>query len=87
MNAMAAVSSYPTTKVAPPYVANLSRAAMIRRGIDTTVRIMTMTGRCLCGHVHLPDGSASSAKYNSADPSKGHDHTFFVQHSRDVFAD
>jgi len=33
------------------------------------------------------DGSATSAKYNSTDPNKGHDHTFFVQHSRDVFAD
>ena len=36
---------------------------------------------------HLPDGSASSAKYNSADPNKGNDHTYFVQHSREVFAD
>lgn len=36
---------------------------------------------------HLPDGSASGAKYNRTDPNKGHDHTFFVQHSRDVFAD
>jgi hypothetical protein len=36
---------------------------------------------------HLPDGSATSAKYNAEDPNKGHDHTFFVQHSRDVFAD
>jgi Fe-S-cluster-containing hydrogenase component 2 len=36
---------------------------------------------------HVPDGSASSAKYNSADPNKGADHTFFIQHSRDVFAD
>jgi NAD-dependent dihydropyrimidine dehydrogenase PreA subunit len=36
---------------------------------------------------HVPDGSATSAKYNSADPNKGHDHTFFIQHSRDVFAD
>jgi Fe-S-cluster-containing hydrogenase component 2 len=35
---------------------------------------------------HVPDG-ASGAKYNSEDPNKGHDHTFFVQHSRDVFAD
>jgi Fe-S-cluster-containing hydrogenase component 2 len=35
---------------------------------------------------HVPDGSAR-AKYNSADPNKGHDHSFFVQHSRDVFAD
>ena len=35
---------------------------------------------------HLPDGSPN-AKYNTADPNKGHDHTFFVQHSRDVFAD
>ena len=36
---------------------------------------------------HLPDGSATSAKYNATDPNKGHDHTFFLQHSRDVFAD
>jgi Fe-S-cluster-containing hydrogenase component 2 len=35
---------------------------------------------------HLPDGSAS-AKYNADDPNKGHDHTFFIQLSRDVFAD
>ena len=34
----------------------------------------------------LPDGS-SGAKYNKADPHKGHDHTFFLQLSRDVFAD
>ena len=36
---------------------------------------------------HLPDGSGHSAKYNAADPNKGHDHTFFMQHSRDVFSD
>jgi Fe-S-cluster-containing hydrogenase component 2 len=36
---------------------------------------------------HVPDGSARSAKYNSDDPNKGHDHTFFTQLSRDVFAD
>ena len=35
---------------------------------------------------HVPDGSPR-IKYNSTDPNKGHDHTFFVQHSRDVFAD
>jgi Fe-S-cluster-containing hydrogenase component 2 len=35
---------------------------------------------------HVPDGSPN-IKYNSADPNKGHDHTFFVQHSRDVFSD
>jgi len=35
---------------------------------------------------HVPDGS-SKAHYNSNDPNKGHDHTFFIQHSRDVFAD
>ena len=27
---------------------------------------------------HLPDGTPT-AKYHSADPNKGHDHTFFVQ--------
>ena len=36
---------------------------------------------------HLPDGSPTSAKYNANDPNKGHDHTFFFQHSYDVFAD
>jgi Fe-S-cluster-containing hydrogenase component 2 len=35
---------------------------------------------------HLPDGGPG-AKYNAADPNKGHDHTFFIQHSLDVFAD
>jgi Fe-S-cluster-containing hydrogenase component 2 len=35
----------------------------------------------------VPDGSPTTAKYNAADPNKGNDHTFFVQHSRDVFAD
>jgi len=34
----------------------------------------------------VPDG-ASRTRYNSADPNKGHDHTFFIQLSRDVFAD
>jgi ferredoxin len=35
---------------------------------------------------HLPDGTPT-IKYNSADPNKGHDHRFFVEHSRAVFAD
>ena len=35
---------------------------------------------------HIPDGMAG-AKYNLDDPNKGHDHIFFLQHSRDVFAD
>jgi ferredoxin len=35
---------------------------------------------------HVPDG-ASNTKYNGTDPNKGHDHTFFIQLSRDVFAD
>jgi Fe-S-cluster-containing hydrogenase component 2 len=35
---------------------------------------------------HVPDG-ASRATYNGNDPNKGHDHTFFIQHTRDVFAD
>ena len=35
---------------------------------------------------HVPDGSAD-AKYNASDPNKGHDHTFFIGHSRSVFAD
>ena len=34
----------------------------------------------------VPDGSAN-AKYNKTDPTRGHDHTFFIQLSRDVFAD
>jgi Fe-S-cluster-containing hydrogenase component 2 len=35
---------------------------------------------------HVPDG-ASRTSYNPDDPNKGHDHTFFIGHSRDVFAD
>ena len=34
---------------------------------------------------HVPDGTQKKA-YNSSDPNKGHDHTFFITHSRDVFA-
>ena len=34
----------------------------------------------------VPDGAGNS-KYNSEDPHKGHDHTYFIQHTRDVFAD
>jgi Fe-S-cluster-containing hydrogenase component 2 len=35
---------------------------------------------------HVPDGSPGST-YNAKDPNKGHDHSFFVLHSREVFAD
>ena len=34
----------------------------------------------------VPDG-ATRTSYNAEDTSKGHDHTFFIQLSRDVFAD
>jgi Fe-S-cluster-containing hydrogenase component 2 len=33
----------------------------------------------------VPDGGPN-AKYNSKDPHRGHDHTFFIEHSRAVFA-
>jgi Fe-S-cluster-containing hydrogenase component 2 len=36
---------------------------------------------------HVPDGTATSAKYNASDQKKGHDHSYFVQLSREVFAD
>ena len=35
---------------------------------------------------HLPNGSTVT-KYNAADPNQGHDHSFFAEHSRAVFAD
>ncbi len=35
----------------------------------------------------VPDGSPNTVKYNAADPNKGHDHSFFIQLSSDVFAD
>ena len=34
----------------------------------------------------VPDGGGQ-ARHNSADPHKGHDHTFFIAHTRAVFAD
>jgi NAD-dependent dihydropyrimidine dehydrogenase PreA subunit len=35
---------------------------------------------------HVPNGT-TLVKYNKDDPNTDHDHTFFIQHSRDVFAD
>jgi Fe-S-cluster-containing hydrogenase component 2 len=35
---------------------------------------------------HVPTGGTKEA-YNKTDPNVGHDHSFFVQLSRDVFAD
>ena len=35
---------------------------------------------------HVPDGGPKS-HYNAKDENKGHDHSFFIQLSRDVFAD
>jgi ferredoxin len=35
---------------------------------------------------HVPDGTPAIT-YNSTDPNKGHDHTFFIGHSRAVFGD
>ena len=35
---------------------------------------------------HVPDAT-SRKSYNSEDANKGNDHTFFIEHSRDVFAD
>ena len=34
----------------------------------------------------VPDGTPAHP-YNSDDPTAGHDHTFFIDHSRAVFAD
>lgn len=34
----------------------------------------------------VPDG-VTRTRYNADDPHKGHDHTFFIQQSRAVFAD
>jgi hypothetical protein len=34
----------------------------------------------------VPDGKGKT-HYQAQDPNKGHDHTFFIQHRRDVFAD
>lgn len=36
---------------------------------------------------HLPTGVANGPKYNTADPNKGHDHRFFLENTRSVFAD
>ncbi|HEX7165589.1 MAG TPA: ferredoxin family protein [Acidimicrobiales bacterium] len=35
----------------------------------------------------VPDGTPNGPKYNADDPNKGHDHRFFVDHTRAVFAD
>ena len=43
--------------------------------------------RAIYSEERVPDGSPGTAKYNSADPNTGHDHSFFIQLSSDVFAD
>ena len=47
-------------------------------------------GVCPVGAIYseevVPDGSPQ-IKYNADDPNKGHDHSFFKQLTRDVFAD
>jgi len=47
-------------------------------------------GVCPVGAIYseevVPDG-ATNTHYNKEDTGKGHDHTFFIQNSRDVFAD
>ena len=47
-------------------------------------------GVCPVGAIYteegVPDGSGR-AKYNGDDPHTGHDHTFFIEHSRNVFTD
>lgn len=35
---------------------------------------------------NVPDGT-SNTSYNANDPHKGHDHTFFIDHTRAVFVD
>jgi ferredoxin len=35
---------------------------------------------------HLPNGSSNN-KYNGNDPNKGHDHSYFAELTRQVFAD
>jgi hypothetical protein len=39
----------------------------------------------ICSAAPLPDGSATTA--HATDHRKRHDHTFLVQHSRNLFAD
>jgi len=47
-------------------------------------------GVCPVGAIYteeqVPDG-AGKTQYQANDPNKGHDHTFFIQLSREVFAD
>ena len=53
----------------------------------TGVVYRPIESRCaIYSEEHVPDGSPG-IKYNSSDPNRGHDHTFFVQLTRDVFAD
>lgn len=54
------------------------------------VKDRTCVDVCPVGAIYseddVPDGTAN-ARYNSSDPNKGHDHTFFIEHSKNVFAD
>ena len=53
----------------------------------TGVVYRPIESRCaIYSEEHVPDGT-SAIKYNSNDPNTGHDHRFFIDLSRTVFAD
>ena len=61
-------------------------AITVPEGNEQGAAIRELTGGRSVPDEPVPDGDGNT-KYNSEDPHKGHDHTFFIQHTRDVFAD
>jgi hypothetical protein len=63
------------------------RGALVRRSVESQARRSRGSSvGAIYSEEQVPDG-ATKTGYNSADPNRGHDHTFFIQLSRDVFAD
>ena len=57
------------------------------RRTHATSRICTRWGRSTTGRTYGKDRRNLQVQSDTTDPNKGHDHTFFTQLCRDVFAD
>lgn len=80
------------THVANPDAASIFSDALLYVNTDecTSCTACYQPDVCPVGAIYseerVPDGATRTA-YNANDPNKGHDHTYFTQLTRDVFAD
>ena len=79
-----------TSRIRTPSASSATRLLYVNTEECTSCTACYQPDVCPVGAIyseeHVPDGTTRT-RYNSSDPNTGHDHTFFIQLSRDVFAD